>query len=420
MIMVGFHSSSFQDTMLYDLSHRNLGGVILYAWNINSPQQLQTLTNQFHSTASTPLFISIDQEGGFVARLNAQNGYQNTYSHYSLGTIFNSEDSTRNLASMMAQWLFDAGINMNLAPVVDVNVNPLSPAIGALNRSFSDNPVTVFAHANWFIDEFFHKNILSSVKHFPGHGSALNDSHLGFTDITNTWSDSELIPYQQLINAGFSDLVMIGHLFNANIDSAYPASLSYSTITTLLKDSLGFSGLVITDALNMGAITNTYGFGEAIELAINAGTDILLYPGNERNGQSLVKHIIDTVEYKVNTGLISQTRIENSYQKIINAKQSITSLKPYFAKNNIPTKISIANYPNPFNSGTMIEFDSNFNGLIKFKIFDVLGRQIVNEILLTGNKKKYYFNAEYLSSGLYFVQAQINNQKIVKKITCLK
>ncbi len=422
MIIVGFYSSSFEDTMFYDISHRNLGGIILFSWNINNPLQLQSLTGQFQSSATTPLFISTDQEGGYVARLNSQNGYSNTYSHYTLGTTFNSEDSTRNLATRMAQWLQDAGININLAPVVDVNVNPLSPAIGALDRSFSSDPMIVFSHASWFVDEFSNTNILSSLKHFPGHGSAMNDSHLGFTNITNTWSDSELVPYQQLISNGFSDLVMIGHLYNANIDSVYPASLSYKTITSLLRDSLGFGGLVITDALNMGAITNNYGFGEAIELAINAGNDILLYPGNERNGQSLVKHIIDTVEYKVHNGIISQSRIDNSYQKIINAKQRITYLRPYFAENRLPSKIYIKNYPNPFNSGTTIEFETNSIGKIDIKIIDVLGQEIKSDAIIksTNHNHKYYFKADYLSSGVYFIQAKINKQKVVKKITCLK
>jgi beta-N-acetylhexosaminidase len=422
MIMVGYYSSSFEDTMFYDISYRNLGGVILFSWNINNPQQLQSLTNQFQGNASTPLFISTDQEGGYIARLNGQNGYDDSYSHYTLGTTFNSEDSTRNTASQMAQWLQDAGININLAPVVDVNVNPTSPAIGAWDRSFSSDPMTVFNHASWFIDEFSQKNVFSSLKHFPGHGSAIDDSHLGFTNITHTWADSELVPYQQLIGNGYSDLVMIGHLYNANIDSLYPASLSYKTITSLLKDSLGFNGLVITDALNMGAITNNYSFGESIELAINAGADILLYADNRRYGQSIVKNIIDTVEYKVNMGLISQTRIDSSYQKIINSKQSITSLEPYFAKHKLPLQISLKNYPNPFNSGTTIEFVTDYNGLIDVKIFNILG-QVIKKYAITksANKnQKYYFNTDYLQSGVYFVHAQISNSKVVKKITCLK
>ncbi|NIT99877.1 MAG: glycoside hydrolase family 3, partial [Nitrosopumilaceae archaeon] len=101
-----------------------------------------------------------------------------------------------------------------------------------------------------------------------------------------TWADSELVPYQQLIGQGYSDLIMIGHLYNANLDSIYPASLSYNTITGLLKDSLGFTGAVISDELLMGAIVNNYTFDQAIELAINAGTDILLYRTNETNNLS--------------------------------------------------------------------------------------------------------------------------------------
>ena len=423
MIMVGFYpNTNFEDTLFIDLNQRNLGGVILFANNINDPQQVRSLTNQLQTYSSAPLFIATDQEGGYVARFNANNGFENTHSHYTLGTIFNSEDSTRNTASKMSQWLFDSGININLAPVVDVNVNPMSPAIGLLNRSFSNDPMIVFNHSSWFIDEFAQKYVISSLKHYPGHGSAIDDSHLGFTDITNTWSESELIPYEHLIASGYTDLIMAGHLYNANIDSLHPASLSYSTITTLLKDSLGFNGLVISDELFMGAIRNNYTFEEAIELAINAGTDILLYRTNERNNGSLVRQIIDVVEQKVNIGLIAQNRIDDAYQKIVNLKQRLTSIDFSYALNNLPSKIKISNYPNPFNSNTTILFKNLQNGKLEVKIFNVLG-QIVwhNSIFITSIPEySLNFNASNLTSGIYFVQTTDNQRSVVKKITCLK
>ncbi|NIT99878.1 MAG: glycoside hydrolase family 3, partial [Nitrosopumilaceae archaeon] len=119
-----------------------------YEYNIINPSQIQDLNAQLQQAATIPLFIATDQEGGYVARLNANNGFADTYSAYTLGTIFNSEDSTRGTANLMAQWLYDSGINVNLAPVVDVNVNPSSPAIGFYERSYSSNPMTVFNHAS--------------------------------------------------------------------------------------------------------------------------------------------------------------------------------------------------------------------------------------------------------------------------------
>lgn len=423
MLIVGFYQyDNFMDTLWVDIAQRNLGGVILFGYNIISPSQIHNLDVQLQQAATIPLFIATDQEGGYVARLNANNGFQSTYTAYTLGTIFNSEDSTRATASLMAQWLRDSGININLAPVVDVNVNPLSPAIGYWERSFSSDPMTVFNHASWFIDEFHQKDITTSLKHFPGHGSAEEDSHLGFTDITNTWADSELVPYQQLIGQGCSDLVMIGHLYNANLDSIYPASLSYSTITGLLKDSLGFTGAVISDELLMGAIVNNYSFDQAIELTINAGTDILLYRTNERNNVSLVRTIINVVEQKVNSGLIPMSRIDDAYSKILTLKQRITSFSEPIANNRIPNGFDLVNYPNPFNSTATIEFSLPKTGLATLKVYNIIGQEVA--IIASGNliagNHKYQWDASAYASGVYYCKIESGGSQQVNKMILLK
>lgn len=423
MLIVGFYQyDNFMDTLWVDIAQRNLGGVALFGYNIISPSQIHNLDVQLQQAATIPLFIATDQEGGYVARLNANNGFQSTYTAYTLGTIFNSEDSTRATASLMAQWLRDSGININLAPVVDVNVNPLSPAIGYWERSFSSDPMTVFNHASWFIDEFHQKDITTSLKHFPGHGSAEEDSHLGFTDITSTWADSELVPYQQLIGQGYSDLVMIGHLYNANLDSIYPASLSYSTITGLLKDSLGFAGTVISDELLMGAIVNNYPFDQAIELAINAGTDILLYRTNERNNASLVRSVIDIVEQKVNSGLISMSRIDDAYNKILTLKQRITSFSEPIANNRIANGFDLVNYPNPFNSTATIEFSLPKTGLVTLRVYNIIGQElatIASGNLAAGNYK-YQWDASAYASGVYYCKIESGGSQQVNKMILLK
>lgn len=423
MLMVGFYqNSNFMDTLWVDITQRNLGGVILFGSNILNPTQIQNLTAQLQQSAATPLLIATDQEGGYVARLKASNGFANSYSAYTLGTVFNSEDSTRATAGMMAQWLEDSGINMNLAPVVDVNVNPLSPAIGFYERSFSSDPLTVFHHAAWFIDEFKQKNIVTTLKHYPGHGSAEEDSHLGFTDITETWADSELVPYEELIGEGYADLVMSGHLYNANLDSLYPASLSYNTITGLLKDSLGFSGAVISDEMLMGAIVNNYAFDQAIELAVNAGTDILLYRTNERNGLSLARQVIDIVEQKVNAGIISLSRIDDAYTKIFALKQSINALPEPAVQNQIPHNFNLINYPNPFNNSTTIEFSLPKTGLVTLKIYNLLGQEIaaiVSAKLIAGNHQ-YRWNAADLASGVYYYRIESGGYQQANKMILLK
>lgn len=423
MLMVGFANSGLSmDTLLVDIQQRKLGGVILFQHNLLNPAQITQLTTQLSQYAETPLFIATDQEGGRVARLDENNGFEESYSAYQLGTVFNNEDSTRSTAGKMAGWLAQSGINVNLAPVVDVNVNPNSPAIGRLKRSFSADPMIVFQHAHWFIDEFQHRNVISTLKHFPGHGSASYDSHLGLTDITATWTETELIPYLQLFASGYNELVMIGHLYNAQLDSAYPASLSQRFIQTLLRDELGFQGVAVSDEMLMGAITTYYTFDEAIELAINAGMDILLYSTNFLNDLSLVRQFVDIVEQKVEGGLIAESRIDEAYSRIISLKQKLTSVPPVYVKRTLPETISLQNYPNPFNASTTISISINRPGRVSLTLFNSLG-QVVDVLL----EKEYVehahnliFHAEYLPSGVYFLKLENGDLSAIHKIALVR
>ena len=422
MIMVGFSGKTLTDSVIInDLQIRGVGSVILFNGNIESPTQLNQLTTQLYSNSSQPLFIAIDQEGGRIARLRETNGYSTTYTAYQIGTVFNNETITRNWASQMAGWLADAKINLDLAPVADVNVNPESPAIGYLDRSFSRIPDTVFNHCFWFIDEFHQRNILTSLKHFPGHGSAATDSHLGFTDITNTWADSELIPYRRLIQNGYDDFIMSGHLYNAQIDSVYPASLSHKTLTTLLRDSLGFDGLIITDGMFMGAISNNYSFAEAVELAINAGNDILLYTTNKLSGKSLVDSVVGIVINKISQGKITEQRINESFNRIMQKKQELTSVK-YSESEVIPEDYFIANYPNPFNATTQIVFYLPSDQNVSLKVFNTIGEEVIdleNNFYLAGTHK-VQLNANELSSGVYLLRLKAGEFYISHKIILLK
>ncbi|MFA5803303.1 MAG: glycoside hydrolase family 3 N-terminal domain-containing protein [Melioribacteraceae bacterium] len=425
MIWASFTGTRLNDTIKVDLQRRNLGGVILYAGNIVNPNQIKLLNDTIKLFSKTPSFIAVDQEGGKVARLNSTNGFKNSYTAYTLGTVFNREDSTRKSASTMASWLKQCGFNVNLAPVVDVNVNPNSPAIGKLERSFSQNPETVSQHGAWFIDEFNKKNILTCLKHFPGHGSALQDSHLGFTDITNTWLNSELVPYQSLFSQGYKDLLMIGHLYNAHLDSAYPASLSKNVTTDILRNQLGFNGVTITDGMAMQAITLNYSFEDAVEYAVNAGNDILLYTSVLRNGSSLVRNVIGIIEEKVNQRKISLNRIEESYNRIIQlkAKYGIITSIDQITKASIPTGFVLyQNYPNPFNPATTISFSLPSRSFVSLKVFDALGKivaTLVNEDKSAGHHQ-VHFNGSQLSSGVYYYQLHAENFIQTKKLILIK
>ncbi len=424
MILVGFGGTTVPDSLAYDLQNRNLGGVILYRVNIQNPTQLQNLTAQLKQLSKTPLFIATDQEGGEVARLTQYDGFSNTYSEYTLGTTFNSIDSTRAQASKMAQWLSSSGISIDFAPVVDVDVNPNSPAIGALNRSFSKDPMTVFNHSAAFIDEMHNKNIITTLKHFPGHGSAATDSHLGFTDITNTWADSELIPYKQLIASNYSDMIMAGHLFNKHLDSLYPASLSNEVITGLLRNQLGFKGVVITDDMLMGAISTQYTFSKAIVLAVNAGDDILLF-NSGANNEAIVDSVINIISNGITAGTISESQIDSAYNRIMNLKQkylNISSVNNEIAFSNIPKDFSLSNYPNPFNPTTNKIFSINNSSHVAIKVYNIMGQLIESLVDKDVQKGSYklQFNGSSLASGIYLVVLQTPTILLTRKIVLLK
>lgn len=424
MLMVSFNpNNEYADTLHTDITRRNLGGVLLFGYHADDSSQLQKLTDDLHEMAETPLFMAIDQEGGEVARLNADNGFEDTYTAEELGDI-DSEQTTRDQAAMMADWLEENHININLAPVVDVNINPESPVIGDMGRSFSRNPETVADHADWFIDEFEERDIITAIKHFPGHGSAEVDSHKGFTDITDTWKDSELEPYQKLLDRDFPGMIMPGHLFHEEFDPDHPATLSEDMISGKLRDDFGFDGVIITDGMFMGAIQEHYGFFESVKMAINAGVDILLYSNNAYEEQSLVRQVIDYVELQVQDGNIDRQTIENSYDRIMDMKndylQTETSAIAHTSEK--PEKFKLTNYPNPFNPVTNISFELPQQEQVSLAVYDMQGRKIeqLEDAVLGAGTHTYEFNGAELSSGVYFYHLKTPENRITRKMTLVK
>ncbi|TVQ12806.1 MAG: T9SS C-terminal target domain-containing protein [Balneolaceae bacterium] len=415
MLMVGMpNSGAAKDTLITDILDRNLGGVILFAYNLHNPVQIRELTDELQEYANSSLLISVDQEGGIVARLDEKNGYAETYSAFELGYIFNSEDSTRAMAQMMAHWLLEAGFNMNLAPVVDVNVNPNSPAIGRLDRSFSNDEYRVYEHASWFIDEFNRQRIATALKHYPGHGSAVVDSHFGFTDITNTWQHRELDVYRWLIQDGYRDAIMTGHLFKQDWDTVYPASLSHYAITTVLRDSLGFEGVVITDELFMRALRDNYGFDESIVATINAGTDILLFNTNIYNNMSLARYVISLVTAKVADGTIDEATINAAYDRIMELKDNRVFTSAALVEGPVqkPGSIQVSNYPNPFNPATTLTVSLMESQDVNVMVTNTIG-QVVQQISrghLHAGVHTFRFDAGALASGVYFVHVRSGSQ----------
>ena len=227
------------------------------------------------------------------------------------------------IAENMAKTLNESGFNLNFAPVLDVNLNVDNPIIGKKERSFSGNPERVYQYASVFAHQLLKQNVQCVYKHFPGHGSSTLDSHLDFVDVTETWQDSELIPYKQLLKTADScNMIMTAHIVNRKLDdSGYPATLSHKMLTHLLRNQLSFSGVIVSDDMQMNAIYNHYGLEQALELAINAGVDMLTFGNNLSTCSQSPEKLIDIIESHVITGKIKRERINDAYSRIINFKQ---------------------------------------------------------------------------------------------------
>ena len=321
--MVGFRGFSVgpEDPITKAVA-AGLGGVILFdrdrvtrTRNVKSPSQLAALTASLRAAAPGNLLIAVDQEGGRVSRLNPAQGFPATRSQAEIGATDDPDEAFaagRSMAATMAA----AGIDLDLAPVVDVNVNPTNPAIGALERSFSPDPSIVAAMAEAEIHGLHEHGVRGAIKHFPGLGSASANTDFGHVDVTRTWTKAELEPFETLISAGLPDAVMTGHIVNDTIDPGIPASLSMATVEGLLRSRLGWTGAVITDDLGAEAIASRYAREDAIALALEAGNDLLLFANQTVHVADLAAELVDTIAALVASGRISEGRIDQSIERL--------------------------------------------------------------------------------------------------------
>ncbi|MDP3426414.1 MAG: glycoside hydrolase family 3 N-terminal domain-containing protein, partial [Humidesulfovibrio sp.] len=222
------------------------------------------------------------------------------------------------------QTLAAAGINLDFAPVADVNVNPENPVIGGIGRSFSNDPKAVAACAGAFARGLQSRGVLTAAKHFPGHGSSTTDSHLGFTDVTTTWTEAELIPFAELTRQNLADMVMTAHVFDARLDPDYPATLSRAVINGILRERLGFTGVVVTDDLQMRAVAGRYGLKESVRLIVGAGADVLLIGNNLDFDPLIAEKTLGALMELVAEGAVSPERIRQSCARIQKLKTKLT------------------------------------------------------------------------------------------------
>lgn len=339
MIIVGFRGTeATENSEIYKIIRDlNVGGVVLFDYdvpsksslrNIENSNQVEQLISSLQEYSQTPLFVSVDAEGGKVNRLKPEYGFLPILSAQEMG-----QDKSLKITNTESQKLSDElsqlGFNLNFAPVVDLNTNKTNPIISALGRSFSADPNIIFENAEVFIENLEDKKIIAVAKHFPGHGSSTTDSHLGLVDVTQTYNDNELEPYKKLIGESKIDAIMTAHIINKNIDPGLPATLSPKFLQNILRDDLGFKGVIISDDIQMGAITQNYGLKEAVILAVNAGCNILIASNNTDAGydKNISYKIRDIIFNAVKNGEIQREKINESYNLIINLKKKFEIIK---------------------------------------------------------------------------------------------
>lgn len=329
MLLVGFRGLTLEEAepTRHRIADGSLGGGILLfsvdqvtggPRNVGTPDQLRALVDGLSAAAVSPLLVAIDQEGGQVARLGPAHGFPSTPSAAEMGR--GTLDRTRETAREMAATLESVGVTLNLAPVLDLAVNPDNPVIAGSDRSFSADPDVVIAHATAFIEAHHAAGIRCAAKHFPGQGSASADTHLGMVDVTDDWTDTELMPFAALAETGLADGILTAHIFNANLDAGHPATISRRTVTGILRERLGYEGVVISDDLQMGAIAQQYGYAEAVALAIEAGIDLLLIANQIVYEPDVVERTLDIIESLVRDGRIEEATIQASYERILALK----------------------------------------------------------------------------------------------------
>ncbi|MEX1240396.1 MAG: glycoside hydrolase family 3 N-terminal domain-containing protein [Cyclobacteriaceae bacterium] len=329
MLLIGFPTAAVDVKVLEEVRKGKVGSLIIFEKNIppkNSFVALKKITWTYQQAAPIPLFISIDQEGGRVNRLKDKYGFPRSITAEAMGKA-HSLDSVRFYSEATAATLAGLGINVNFAPVVDLASNPTNPIIAKFGRAFSANEDSVSLLAREFIKGHRKFNVLTSLKHFPGHGSSKDDTHLGIADVTNTWESRELKPYQNLIDSGYVDAIMTSHIVNKKLDSGgNPGTLSRDIITGILREKLHFNGVVFTDDMQMHAITRHYGLEEAIRLAIQAGVDIMTFSNNiSGSDERTVDKVHSIIRDLVKKGTITEARIDESFDRIMKLKKELTS-----------------------------------------------------------------------------------------------
>ncbi|MCH6265360.1 beta-N-acetylhexosaminidase [Neobacillus citreus] len=324
MILAGISGTTMDTNAQKLLSQFHVGGIIFFKNNFETPEQTVQLVNQLKTDniSNLPLFLSADQEGGRVTRLPG--GLTNFPPNGQIGQVNDPEFSYK-VGTLLGQELKEFGLNLDFAPVLDINSNPNNPVIG--DRSFGNNSEIVSKLGIQTMKGIQSQNVIPTIKHFPGHGDTSVDSHLDLPIVNKSLKELkqlELIPFERAIDDG-ADVVMVAHILLPELDKTNPASMSKAVMTDLLRKQLSFRGVIITDDMTMGAITEHFDIGKAAVESVKAGSDIILI-GHDYNN---VVKITSSLKKAVENGEISEQRLNESIERIIQLKRkySITDTK---------------------------------------------------------------------------------------------
>lgn len=316
LVISGLGAQGITEETLRLVATHHIGGFILNGHNLPSPDvALETLNalKAENKSYDIPLFLAIDQEGGRVAKFPGLS--RRLPSSLSVGT-FDQEDFSRAYGKLLGDLIASLGFNVNFAPVLDIHSNEQNPVIG--DRAYGRTKEAVTLHGLSVLDGLREAKVIPSVKHFPGHGDTSVDSHVALPQVAKSLDallDLELVPFREAILKD-AEMVMVAHLFMESIDDLYPSSLSEKVMTTFLRETLGYDGVILTDDLAMAAITNSYGLVEASLKSFHAGADLLLLAKDEASTTLVLEALLQEVA----SGNLKEARIDESVYRILRLK----------------------------------------------------------------------------------------------------
>ena len=401
------------DDVLKLISKYNFGSIILFKENVKNNNQIINLLRDLQNAIETPLFFAIDQEGGIVNRIIQGT---NTCGAMAIGATFD-ESSVTQMAEIIALELKVLGFNLNLGPIADINSNQNNPIIGI--RSFSDDAETVTKMVEAYIKGLNKHNIISCMKHFPGHGDTSSDTHnenVSVNSSLNVLNNQELYPYKKICKNSSLDSILLAHvgvpaLDNTlvkskitNQDIVIPSTLSHKIITNLLKEDIGYKGLIITDAMDMLAIKKHFGEIEATKQSIIAGSDIIMMPVNvwEKDSIHKFEDLFNELENEYLNNSEFSKRVNESYNKIIKVKKDKKLNESILFTKSLEEQLNIANDIVSSDTHKKIELDLALKSVTMLKNNDMpFNPNNVKNIAIYSQEKESFDLAVKHLSDLY-------------------